>query len=219
MDLLYLLMFIIPAIAQGYVSLTYNKYKKVKSNCGLTGYDMAKKILDRNDLSNLYVVETQGTLTDHYDPTRKTVKLSTDVYHNETIASIAIAAHECGHAIQDKEGYTFLRIRSKICPIVNIATKLSYIILIIGVLLEFFDLIMIGIILVGFGLVFQLVTLPVEIDASRRALKEMEKCNVLSNDTSGVKVMLRSAALTYVAAVLSSALEVFRLLRRFTNRN
>jgi len=218
MDLLFILMFIIPAIAQIYVSSTYRKYIKIKSKCGLTGYDMAKQILNNNGLSDLYIVEIKGTMTDHYDPTRKIVKLSTDVYNDDSVSSIAIAAHECGHAIQDKENYTFLRIRSKIFPVVSVANKFAYIVLLIGVILEFFDLIIAGIVLVGFGLVFQFITLPVEIDASRRALKEMEKCNVLSDDTDGVKVMLRSAALTYVAAVLSSALEVFRLLSIFMNR-
>lgn len=218
MDFLYILMFVIPAIAQFYVTSNYNKYKKIQSNSKLTGYDMAKKILDNNGLGSLYIVETKGTMTDHYDPTRKIVRLSTEVYNEESISSIAIAAHECGHAIQDKEGYLFLRIRSKIFPIVSIATKFAYIVLIIGVILEFMDLILAGIFLVGFGLVFQLVTLPVEIDASKRAIKEMEKCGILHDDTDGVKVMLRAAALTYVAAVLSSALEVFRLVMIYFNR-
>ena len=211
-------MFVLPLIAQVYVSSTYKKYIKIKSNCGLTGYDMAKKILESNGLVNLYIVETSGTMSDHYDPTRKTVKLSKNVYNGDSISSIAIAAHECGHAIQDKEGYFFLKVRSAIFPVVNVATRLSYIILLIGVILEYYDLIMAGIFLVGFGLLFQLVTLPVEINASRRALVEMEKCGCLKDDTDGVKVMLRSAALTYVAAVLSSAIEVFRLLMIYTNR-
>lgn len=218
MDLLYLLMFILPLIAQLYVSSTYKKYIKVKSRCDLTGYDMAKKILENNGLSNLYIVEIKGTMTDHYDPTRKIVRLSTDVYNGNSVSSIAIAAHECGHAIQDKEGYGFFKIRSLIVPVVSLATKAAYVILFIGALLEFMDLIFAGIVLVGFGLVFQLVTLPVELDASSRALKEMEKCGVLSDDTDGVKVMLKSAALTYVAAVISSALEVFRLVMIFFNR-
>ncbi len=218
MDYMYLLLFAIPLAAQFYVKATYNKYIKIKSKCNLTGFDMAKKILKNNELDNLYVVETQGTMTDHYDPTRKTVKLSTDVYNGSSVSSIAIAAHECGHAIQDKENYVFMRIRSAIVPVVNLGTKLAYIVLVIGALLEYLDLIYLGIILVGFGLAFQLITLPVEINASRRALKEMEKCGVLKDDTSGVKVMLRSAALTYVAAVVSSALEVLRLVLIFTRR-
>ena len=218
MDLLYIIIFLIPLIAQLYVSSTYSNYVKVKSNCKLTGYDMAKKILEKNGLGNLYIVETKGTMTDHYDPTRKIVKLSTKVFNEDSVASIAIAAHECGHALQDKEGYFFLRVRSFIFPVVNVATKMAYFFLIIGAILQFLDLIYIGIIFVGFGLIFQLITLPVEFNASHRALIEMEKCGVLKSDTDGVKVMLRSAALTYVAAVLSSALEVFRLISIYGDR-
>lgn len=158
-------------------------------------------------------------MTDHYDPTRKTVKLSTDVYHGKSVASLAIAAHECGHAIQDKEGYLFLRIRSFIYPIVNLGTRLAYIILLLGLILEYMDLIMLGIVLVGLGLVFQIITLPVEINASKRAAKEIDQANLGNKkDQAGVKEMLTSAALTYLAGVLSSALEVFRLLLIFTDR-
>ena len=158
-------------------------------------------------------------MTDHYDPTRKTVKLSTDVYHGKSVASLAIAAHECGHAIQDKEGYLFLRIRSFIYPIVNLGTRLAYIILLLGLILEYMDLIMVGILLVGLGLVFQIITLPVEINASKRAAKEIDQANLGSKkDQAGVKEMLTSAALTYLAGVLSSALYVLRLLLIFTDR-
>ena len=158
-------------------------------------------------------------MTDHYDPTRKTVKLSTDVYHGKSVASLAIAAHECGHAIQDKEGYLFLRIRSFIYPIVNLGTRLAYIILLLGLILEYMDLIMVGIVLVGLGLVFQIITLPVEINASKRAAKEIDQANLGNKkDQAGVKEMLTSAALTYLAGVLSSALYVLRLLLIFTDR-
>ena len=217
--LLYLLAFIIPLIAQIYVSSTYSKYKKKDNAFGLTGYDVAKKILDKNGLGNLYVVETKGTMTDHYDPTRKTVKLSSEVYHGKSIASLAIAAHECGHAIQDKEGYFFLKLRSFIYPVVSLGTKLAYIILILGLILEYMDLILVGILLVGLGLVFQVITLPVEINASKRAAKEIDAANLGNRaDQSGVKEMLTSAALTYVAGVLSSALDMLRLLLIFTDR-
>lgn len=218
-DLLYLLMLIIPGLAQIYVSVSYKRFRKVSNNKGLTGYDVARKILDSNNLSKLYIVETKGTMSDHYDPTRKTVKLSSEVYHGESIASMAIAAHECGHAIQDKEGYFFLKLRSFIYPVVSLGTKLAYIVLLIGIFLEYMNLITLGIALVGLGLVFQLVTLPVEINASKRAVAILEDLNLVSmDDKSGVKVMLTSAALTYVAAVLSSALEVFRLIAIYLDR-
>lgn len=211
--LLYLLALIIPLMAQIYVSATYKKNSKRDNAFGVTGYDVARKILDKNELNNLYVVETQGTMTDHYDPNRKTIKLSSEVYHGKSIASLAIAAHECGHAIQDKEGYLFLRIRSFIYPIFNLGTKIAYIILIFGFIFESMQMIYAALAIVLLGLIFQLITLPVEINASKRASKEIDE-NHLGNteDKNGIKDMLISAALTYVAGVLSSALDLLRLL-------
>lgn len=217
--LLYLLMLIIPGIAQIYVSSTYKKYKQIKNAYNLTGYDVAKKILEKNNLGNLYIVETKGTLTDAYDPTRKVVRLSTDVYHGDSIASLAVAAHECGHAIQDNDNYFFLKIRSFIYPIVNIGTKTAYIVLLIGIIAESIDLIWVGILLVGLGLLFQLITLPVEVNASKRAEAELKKYNMENEETAkGTSKMLTSAALTYLAGVLSSALEMLRLILIFTDR-
>ena len=218
-DLLYLLMLIIPLIAQIYVTSSYKRFKKVYNKKNITGYDVARKILDANGLSNLYIVETKGTMTDHYDPSRKIVRLSSEVYHESSVASMAIAAHECGHAIQDKEGYLFLKIRSFIYPIVNLGTRLAYIVLLIGIILEYFDLILLGIVLVGLGLVFQIVTLPVEINASKRALLKLEELNIADKEElNGTKTMLKSAALTYLAGVLSSAIEVFRLVYIYFDR-
>lgn len=218
-DLLYLLMLIIPLIAQIYVTSSYKRFKKVYNKKNITGYDVARKILDANNLSNLYIVETKGTMTDHYDPSRKIVRLSSEVYHESSVASMAIAAHECGHAIQDKEGYLFLKIRSFIYPVVNLGTRLAYIVLLIGIVLEYFDLILLGIVLVGLGLVFQIVTLPVEINASKRALLKLEELNIADKEElNGTKTMLKSAALTYLAGVLSSAIEVFRLVYIYFDR-
>lgn len=217
--LLYLLMLIIPLIAQLNVTSSYKKYKRIKNNYNLTGYDVARKILDKNGLNALYILETQGELTDHYDPSRKTVKLSKDVYSGVSISSLAIAAHECGHAIQDKEGYLFLKIRSAIYPVVNLGTKFAYIVIVLGLVFEALDLILLGILLVSLGLVFQLITLPVELNASKRAMRELESLNLASNDSlKGTKKVLKSAALTYVAGVLTSAIEVLRLVLIFFNR-
>lgn len=216
MDLLYFLAIIIPIAAQIYVSYTYNRFKKVKNDFGLTGFDVAKKILEVNGLEKLYVVETQGRLTDHYDSSRKTIRLSSEVYHEESIAALAIAAHECGHALQDKEGYFFLRLRAMIYPVVSIGTKFAYVLLIIGFLFELMNMIIVAIALYGLGLVFQLITLPVEFDASKRALnmlRSLHICNQVGDDGTGK--MLRAAAFTYVAGVLSSALEIIRLLAIF----
>jgi len=163
MDLLLILvMILIPLIADLNVKRTYKKYLGVKNTDGLTGQEVARKILDKNGLENVYVVETSGYLSDHYDPKRKTVRLSKAVFEGETVASIAIAAHECGHAIQDKEGYLYMKVRSAIFPIVNIATSISYYILLIGFLLQILDLVYLGIAFTALGLIFQIVTLPVE---------------------------------------------------------
>ena len=217
---LYLLALIIPLIAQVYINSSYKKYSNIKNRKGLTGFDVARKILDKNGLKEIYIVETKVVLTDHYDPKRKTVKLSTDVFHSDSISSIAVAAHECGHAIQDKTGYLFMKIRSFIYPIVSFGTKFAYIVLVIGLIANLMNVIWLGIILVGLGLLFQIVTLPVEFDASNRALKELESTiGIDSSDYNGTKTMLTAAALTYVAGVLSSALEILRLILIFTRRD
>lgn len=217
---LYLLALIIPLIAQIYINVCHDKYRKIENKKKLTGFEVARKILDSNGLKDIYVVETRGNLTDHYDPRRKTVKLSSDVFHGDSVASMAVAAHECGHAIQDKEGYLFMKIRSFIFPIVSFGTKMAYIVLFIGLIADIMDLVWAGILLVGLGLVFQLITLPVEINASKRAMVELEnKISALDNDLGGTKSMLTAAALTYVAAVLSSALEILRLILIFRDRD
>lgn len=214
MDLiLAIIVILIPLIAQIGVSSNYQKYKRVKNTKELTGYDVARKILDENGLGDIYIVETRGELTDHYDPTKKVVRLSSDIYHGKTIAAMSVAAHECGHAVQDKDGYTFMRIRSAIFPIVNVATSISYWIILLGFLFELLDLIYIGIALTCLGLLFQIVTLPVEFDASKRAGVFLKEYNLATEDESkGVKKMLGAAAMTYVAGVLASALQILRLI-------
>ena len=152
---------IITMLAQGLVTGRYNKYKKMDASKSYRGKDIARKILDANGLQKVKVQEVSGTLTDHYDPSKKTVNLSTDIYEGNSISSVAVAAHECGHAIQDKVGYKFLRIRHKLVPTVNICTKLGYVVIMIGLLAGVFNVAMIGLILVGAILLFQLVTLPV----------------------------------------------------------
>ena len=207
-------------IAQIGVSSNYQKYKRVKNTKELTGYDVARKILDENGLGDIYIVETRGELTDHYDPTKKVVRLSSDIYHGKTVAAMSVASHECGHAIQDKDGYTFMRIRSAIFPIVNVATSISYWIILLGFLFELLDLIYIGIALTCLGLLFQIVTLPVEFDASKRAGVFLKEYNLATEDESkGVKKMLGAAAMTYVAGVLASALQILRLILAARNND
>jgi len=217
MNLDLLLVFIIislPLLATIYVRVTYNKNKQKESSNGLTGYDVARQILDKNGLNDLIIVETKGTLSDHYDPSRKVVRLSREVYHGTSIASNAVAAHEIGHAIQDKEGYFFLKFRSAIFPIVFILSNISYYIIMLGFIFELINLVWIGIAAVGFGVFFQIITLPVEINASNRAKKELDALGIINNeDKSGVKNMLNAAALTYVAGVIAGLLQLFRLIQ------
>lgn len=206
--------------AQFFISSTYSKYKKVKNKKELSGSEAARMILDKNGLEDVYVVETKGHLTDHYDPSRKVIRLSTEVFHNESIASVAVAAHECGHALQDKQGYTFMRIRSFLVPFVNIASYVGYFAIMIGVIASMLNLVWLGILMEVVILIFQIVTLPVEFDASRRALEEVDKLELLNKGEleSGRKV-LTSAAMTYVASVLTAILELLRLILVYTDRD
>ena len=211
--ILILLIIIIPLLAQLKIQSSYNRYKRVENNKKKSGFEVAREILDKNGLEDIYIVEIKGELTDHYYPTKKVVRLSTDIFHGETIAAAAVAAHECGHAIQDKESYTFLKIRSAIYPVVNVATSISYYIILLGFLMQAFQLIYLGIALTCCGLLFQVVTLPVEFDASRRALEKLQDYKIVDNsEFAGVKEVLTAAALTYVAGVLASMLQIFRLI-------
>ena len=218
--ILFIAIITIPAIAQGYISLSYKKYSEVDNSKKMSGFETARKILDANGLKDMDIVSTPGTLTDHYDPSRKVVRLSSSNFNDESVAAMAVAAHECGHAIQDKEGYLLLRLRSLIYPIVRIGTGLSYIIIVIGCLLQFVGLVYVGIAFTALGLLFQLVTLPVEIDASKRAGKQLKALGLAStSDASGVKSVLIAAASTYLAGVLASALQVLRLVLVFYRKD
>lgn len=215
---LIILIILIPLIADIGVKSSYKKYLKVKNKKDITGQEVARQILDKNGLQDVYVVATDGYLSDHYDPTRKTVRLSKAVYEGTSVASMSIAAHECGHAIQDSIGYTPMRIRSMLVPIVNISSKLSWAVIAIGLLASLTKLFLIGIALISISLIFQLITLPVEFDASRRAKKELLKLRLIDEDEhTGVSSMLTSAAMTYVASVLTSLLEIIRLIIMFRN--
>ena len=218
-DLLIWIGLILTITSQIIVSSSYSRYKKKLNNKDLTGYDVARKILDKNKLNDIIILETKGNLTDHYDPARKTIKLSTDIYHGSSIASLAVAAHECGHAIQDKDGYKPMRIRSKIIPTVNICTRIGYLAIIIGAIFSY-KLIEIGIILLLALLAFQIITLPVEFNASKRALNELKTNRFLDKDeTKDAKNMLLAAAFTYVASMLSTLLQILRNALIFADRD
>lgn len=216
--ILVLIGFGITLLAQIFVSSSYKKYKKIETKSGLQGFEVARRILDMNGLHNVDIVETQGELTDHYDPTRKVVRLSTDIYHGKTIASSSVAAHECGHAVQDKEGYFFLRLRASLVPVVNISTKVGMIALMIGLIFGALKLAWLGIFLELGILLFQLITLPVEFDASKRAAEYLKKEALIeAKEQSGSKKMLNAAAMTYVASVVSALLEILRLVLLVSN--
>ena len=213
MELLLIILIIsLPLISQLYITVTYKKTSKIEFRSDSTGYDVARNILDKNGLNNILVVETNGTLTDHYDPTRKVIKLSKDIYHGNSVASASVAAHEVGHAIQDKEGYTFLKIRHAIFPVVSFLDRISYIVIFLGFLLEYMNLVYFGIFAVGAGVLFQIITLPVEINASKRAIKELNSLNLITGEEDKVKNVLTAAALTYVAGTLAEILQLIRLI-------
>lgn len=210
----------ITLLAQLFININYSKYKKIGTNTGKTGFEVAREILDKNGLSDVYVVETAGNLTDHFDPRRKTIRLSSDIFHGATIASNAVAAHEVGHALQYKDGYTFLKIRNAIIPLVNFSSSAGYVIILISFFTGLINLLWLGIALEAVILIFQLITLPVEFNASQRAKKQLKKLNMLNNmESNGASHMLFSAALTYVASVLTAILEILRLVLIANNRD
>lgn len=210
--ILVLLIIGLPLLAQIFIKISYENNSRIKNSKELTGYDVARKILDKNGLNDLLIVETNGYLTDHYDPNRKVIKLSRNIYGNDTISSMAVAAHEVGHAIQDKEGYFFLRLRTFIFPIVSFISRMSWLVILAGFFFEIVNAIYLGIIIVSASVIFELVTLPVEINASKRAIKELNSLNLITGEEDKVKNVLTAAALTYVAGTLAEILQLIRLI-------
>lgn len=214
-----LISLIITLLAQCFVSSSYNKYSKIKNKRCITGYTAARYILDKNGLEEVKILETSGHLTDHYDPKNKVIKLSSEVYYNDSIGAVSVACHECGHAIQDKENYKFMRIRASLVPFVNFSSYAGYIAIVLGILFSSFNLIWLGIIAEVLILLFQVITLPVEIDASKKALRELDYAHFLdSNELKQGKIMLTSAALTYVASVATTLIQILRLILIFGRR-
>ena len=203
---------VVTLAAQLFVTTTYSKYKKKKVNSNKTGFEVAREILDKNGLEKIYIVETAGELTDHYDPKRNTIRLSSEIFHGTSIAACAVAAHEVGHAIQYKEGYTPIKIRNTILPIVNFSSKAGYFAILISFIFGLTDLLWVGIALEVIILLFQLLTLPVEFNASKRAKQQLANEQILSNnELVGANNMLTAAAMTYVASVVTAILEIARL--------
>ena len=209
---------VIPALllsmwAQSQVQSTFNKYSQVAARGGVTADSVARMLLTLYGMANMPINHVSGNLTDHYDPRNRTLNLSDGVYGNRSIASIGVAAHEVGHAIQHHEAYSPLIFRNSIVPVVNICSSASMPLFILGLVMGNFMLVNIGIMLFTGALVFHLVTLPVEINASSRALKLLEQTHTLSPDElKGAKKVLTAAAWTYIAAALMSLLQLVRLI-------
>ncbi|MGE7605744.1 zinc metallopeptidase [Peribacillus frigoritolerans] len=208
---------LIPIYAQMKVKSTYKKYSKVSASSGMSGAETARAILDQNGLFNVRVEETPGMLSDHYDPRDKTVRLSSDNYHGHSVAGVAVAAHEVGHAIQDKEAYAFLRFRHALVPVANFGSNISWILILIGMLASISELLLAGIVFMAAAVLFQVITLPVEFNASSRAMDQLVSAGVIRNDEEReTKKVLSAAAMTYVAAALVAVLELVRLLLMYT---
>ncbi|MBF7095857.1 zinc metallopeptidase [Alkalibacter mobilis] len=204
---------LIAAYAQNKVSSTYNRYLRVPNSRGLTGAQTARNILDRNGLTGISIELVGGKLSDHYDPRKRVLRLSNEVYNGRSVAAVGIAAHEVGHAIQHNESYAPLKIRNAIVPVVNLASNAAWILFLIGFIFSATGLMNLGIIFFSGSVVFNLITLPVEFNASRRAVTQLSANGlVLQEETVGVKKVLDAAALTYVAAMLMSILQIVRLL-------
>ena len=210
---------LISSLAQANIQRKFDKYKKIKTQKSITGFDAARYILSTNSYNDISIKKVRGSLSDYFNPVNKEIALSETSMTDTSIASLAVAAHECGHVIQYKKGYIPLKIKSYIVPAVNLGSKLSFPMILLGIFLSMGKLVSIGIFLFSFVLIFQIITLPVEFDASRRALKVLDESGMLVGvENDYAKDMLKSAALTYVAATLSTALQFLRLWILFGNR-
>lgn len=207
--------------ASAKVNSTFNKYSKVRSMTGMTGEDAAKRLLNSQGIYDVTVRPVKGQLTDHYDPRTKTVNLSESVFHSTSVAAIGVAAHECGHAMQDNVGYVPLKLRGAIVPVANIGSQAAFPLIIIGVLIGGMGspLVNIGLILFSLAVIFQLITLPVELNASRRAITLLDQVGILGGqEVNQTRRVLGAAALTYVAALAASVLQLLRLVILFGGR-
>jgi Zn-dependent membrane protease YugP len=209
------LLFMLPAmilvfIAQMWVKSTYSKWSKVPNRFGLTGAEAAQRLLNSSGLSNVTIEGSSGTLSDHYDPRDRTLHLSPAVARGQSVAAIAVAAHEIGHAIQDRQGYLPMRIRSAIVPAANIGSTLGWILILVGLMLQSFNLAWLGVLSFAMGAVFALATLPVELNASSRARALLQETGIISTgeEARGVHNVLQAAAFTYVAALATAILQL-----------
>ncbi|WP_243009022.1 zinc metallopeptidase [Clostridium sp. AM58-1XD] len=206
--------------ASSRVNTTFAKYSRMRSMTGMTGAQAAERLLHSQGIYDVTVRSVRGKLTDHYDPRSKTVNLSEDVYSSSSVAAIGVAAHECGHAMQDNQGYSPLRIRSAFVPVASLGSRLSWPLILIGLLVSIPFLLELGIWMFVLAVLFQLITLPVEFNASRRAVALLDSQGILrGEEVDGTRKVLGAAALTYVAAAAASILQLLRLVILFGNRN
>ncbi len=211
---------VISIIASSNVKGSFKKYSRMMSQRGIRAEQAAEMILRSAGVQGVAIQRVAGNLSDHYDPRSRILRLSDSVYGSTSVAAIGVAAHECGHAIQHANGYAPLSIRSAMVPVVNLSSKISMPLILLGLILGFTGLAQFGVILFSAVLVFQLVTLPVEFDASSRAVRILDSLGILYGDeVTGAKRVLRAAALTYVASVVSTALQVLRLVMILNRRN
>lgn len=214
-DFWYIIFVIPPMILSIWASFnvksTFNKYSKKKNRYGMTGYDSARKILDSNGLYNVKIERISGELTDHYDPRTNVIRLSDNVYGSDSVAAVGVAAHEAGHAVQHATEYKPIKIRSTLVPVANFGSSAGMLIAILGIALGFGPLAYVGVGLFMAVVLFQLVTLPVEFDASHRALKALEGGYLSEDELKSTKKVLSAAALTYLAALLVSVGQLLRL--------
>ncbi|MGN0373122.1 MAG: zinc metallopeptidase [Enterocloster sp.] len=210
---------VISMMASAKLNSTYARYSGVRSRCGMTGAEAARQLLNSQGIYDVQIRHVTGNLTDHYDPRTKTVNLSDSVYGSSSIAAIGVAAHECGHAMQDAGDYAPLRIRAALVPVANFGSKLSWPLIIIGLLLGGSSLVSLGILMFSLAVLFQVVTLPVEYNASHRAVTLLDANGILvGQEVSQTRSVLSAAALTYVAAAAASLLQLLRLVLLFGNR-
>lgn len=222
--MLYLVYFaiimLIPLGAQMKIKGTYARYARVPVSTYRSGAEVAREILNANGLYHVNLEEVSGVLSDHYDPRSKTVRLSTEIYHGNSIAAAAVASHECGHAIQDAQDYSFLRMRHALVPVANIGSNFSWVLIIIGMLAHLSGMLLLGILFMAAAVLFQIVTLPVEFNASNRAINQVVSLGLIRNDEAKeTKKVLSAAALTYVAATAVAVLELLRLILIYTGMN
>lgn len=211
--ILLIVMIFVSMYASFKVNANFNKYSEVEASSGLTGAEVAKIILNQNGIYDVQVQPISGSLTDHYDPRIKTIRLSEGVFSEKSISALSVAAHEVGHAIQHNEGYAFLKFRSALAPLVQFSSQFVFVLIFAGFLFQWMQLVDLGIIFYSFAVLFQIITLPVEFDASNRAMKHLVNYGIITEEEKkDTKKVLGAAAMTYLSAMLVSIIQLLRLI-------